>query len=171
MAQRTKRPRRPSKRPAPAASNPALPMPALAAGLGVSVRTLRRHQQAGVITPSVLAAGRRPALYDVLDVAGRLLAERSAAATPRDRREEAQARLLELRYKRESGEVLARSEVVRQGRTVVHAVTARLLRLPSALVRAGAVSPDQEELAEQIVREALEELAALERVGTEERVA
>src|SRR5688572_23858339 len=97
---------------------------ALARALGIPLRTLYRLRETGVIAPAVAGAGSRGGLYDPLDCARRVLAERSSAETPRDRREEAQARLLELRYKREAREVLDRAEVVRQGRGVVQAVTA-----------------------------------------------
>jgi hypothetical protein len=161
MAQRAKRDRRPGKGPdAPAA----IALSALARALGMPLRSLYRLRETGVIVPAVPGAGSRGGRYDPIDCARRILAERSSAATPRDRREEAQARLLELRYKREAREVLDVGEVVRQGRGVILAVTARLLRLPSDLVRAGVIPSKGEAAVERHVREALEELARLDRI-------
>ena len=145
----------------------AVSLSALARALGVPLRNLYRLRETGVIAAAVPGAGSRGGLYDPIDCARRVLADRSSAETPRDRREEAQARLLELRYKREAGEVLDVAEVVRQGRGVVLAVTARLLRLPSDLVRAGVVPSKGEAAVERHVREALEELARLDRIGVE----
>jgi hypothetical protein len=136
----------------------------LATALGVSVRTLRRLQAAGTIEPTERAAGRRPAKYDPVAVACVLLGRPQDAQDARAARDKAQAEWLRLRVSRERGDVFPRAAVIRAGRAVIDVVRTRLQRIPAELVRAGAVLPDGELIAESLVRQSLEELAGLETV-------
>jgi hypothetical protein len=139
-------------------------MPGLAAALGVNLRALQRAQTEGVIVPARPRCGSRPAGWDVVDVARALLRHR-AQEQPRDRRETAQAMLLELRFKRESREVLARADVVRRGQAVAKVVTAHLTGLPARMVRDGILPPEGEAAAATYVGERLDELARLADAG------
>ena len=58
--------------------------------------------------------------------------------------------------------MLPREDVVRRGQAVAKALSAALLRLPSAMVRAGVVTPEGEAAADKFIREHLDELSRLE---------
>jgi hypothetical protein len=146
------------------ASGPAGPadglesLPHVAEALGLGVRTVGRYQSLGVIVPARPRQGSRPAGFDRLDCARRIIAYRGQE-TPRDRRELAQAKLLEQRYKREADELLDRRDVVRRGQGVAKTVAAYLLALPARLVRDGILPPEGEAAADKYLRERLDELA------------
>jgi hypothetical protein len=133
----------------------------LARALGLSTRSMERLVARRIVEPAQPGRGRRPALYSSLDAARRIIAHRTKMSA-RDRRERAQARLLELRLRRETREALPRVDVVHRGQAVVKAVTAALLRWPSAMVRAGVIPPEGEKAAHAYIREQLAELARLE---------
>ena len=152
------RPARPQDRPEPASDR--LTMPSLAAALGLSMRSLERFQTQGIIAPAEPRRGSRPSLWNVGDVAKRIIAHR-AQMTPRDRREQAQAQLLELRYRRESREVLERTTVIRKGIAVAKTVSAHLTSLPSRMVKDGLVPAEHEAAIDGYIRERLDELSRL----------
>jgi hypothetical protein len=139
------------------AANGGLTLTPLSRALGVSVRTLERAAGARVIEPVRRGRGTRPSVYDPLDVARRLLAHRGQS--PRDERERAQARLLQLRYQRERGEVLSKSEWIRLGQALTAALTAKIRSLPNRLVRAGVLTTAQEPETLAAVDEMLREIA------------
>jgi hypothetical protein len=137
-----------------------VPLRDVAAVLGVGTRTLERYHADGVIRPARPSQGSHPALWAPLAVARALLAQRQSGS--RDRRELAQAKLLELRFGRESGELLNRTDVIRRGQAVAKAVAAHLLALPAAMVRGGVVPPEGEAALTDYIRERLDELSRLE---------
>jgi hypothetical protein len=124
------------------AANGGLTLTPLSRALGVSVRTLERAAGARVIEPVRRGRGTLPALYDPVDVARRLLAHRGQS--PRDERERAQARLLQLRYQRERGEVLSKAEWIRLGQALTAALAAKIRALPNRLARAGVLTSARE---------------------------
>jgi len=85
----------------------------------------------------------------------------------REQRDLAQAALLRLRVAKEEKALLPADAVARDGRGIVQTATARLLKLPSELVRTGVVPAEREELVEAVVREALDELSRLTSIGGE----
>jgi hypothetical protein len=141
-----------------------LAFPALSKQLGIPPRTLRRLQAAGVIEPAVPGKGRTAALYEPMATARAIIAERTGGSA-RDRRDDAQARLLELKISRESRDLLDRATIDRAASTIIHTARGRLLRLPAELVRAGLVPASGEALITQAIHETLRELARLASVA------
>ncbi len=94
--------------------------------------------------------------------------ERERAALAR-----AQRIRLERQNRAQAGELLERTQVVREGQAMVHAVRARLLAIPPQAVQRGIVSPDRVAALRGLVVDALHEIslwrtvADLERVGEE----
>jgi phage terminase Nu1 subunit (DNA packaging protein) len=113
-----------------------------------------------VIAPAEPRRGARPSRWNLADCARKILAH-TAELTPRDRREQAQAQLLELRYRRESREVLERATVIRKGVAVAKTVSAHLTSLPSRMVKDGLVPPEHEAAIDGYIRERLDELSRL----------
>ena len=124
------------------------------------MRALERYQTNGVIKAVEPRRGNHPSRFDVLDVARRVIAHR-AQESPHDRREGAQAQLLELRFKRESRELVARDEVIRAGLRVAKTVTAYLTTIPLRMVKDGVIAPEHEAAVDGYIRERLDELSRL----------
>ena len=133
-------------------------LPGLADALGMSERTLKRLASRGIIEPARPGAGRRPAGWDPVAVARRLLAHRPEM-TPRDRRDIAQAEYLELKVARERGELIPRAVYIRHGQQLAAAFTAQARGMPDRLVRAGILTTAQEPEALAAVDEMLRNIA------------
>jgi hypothetical protein len=130
--------------------------------LGLGERQFRRLEEQRVIRPAVPGSGRTPALYDVPALVADFLAYRlrqAEARTPRDQLALEQARLARVRYRRERGALLPRSEFVRRAQLLAAAVSAKVRALPTRLVRAGVVADVQEPTALAAVDELLQEIA------------
>ena len=154
--------RSPKRRASKTATSATGTLAEIARALGVGVRSLYRHREAGDIEPLVPGRGPKASIYDLVAVARVLISRPEDAREERDR---AQAALLRLRVAREERALLPAVDVARDGRGVVQTATARLLKLPSDLVRLGVVPAEREELVEAVVREALDELSRLESIG------
>lgn len=86
---------------------------------------------------------------------------RGNAEQERARKDRSQAELNELRLAERRGDLVAREQVIREGRGYVTACRQRLLALPRGLVRLGLVERGREGEARRLVLEALAELAAM----------
>jgi phage terminase Nu1 subunit (DNA packaging protein) len=127
--------------------------------LGLSVRHFARLESEGILR----AASRRRTgnLYDpAILVKGYLAYLHGMNGKPRDRRDLAQAELLELRHRRERGDVISRAAYIKHGQLLAAAVSAKLRAIPSRLVRAGVLVDAQEPTALAAVDEVLQEIAA-----------
>jgi hypothetical protein len=130
--------------------------------LGLGERQFRRLEEQRVIRPAVPGSGRTGAQYDVPALVTEFLAYRlrqAEARTPRDQLALEQARLARLRYRRERGQLLPRTDFVRRGQLLAAALTAKLRSLPARLVRAGVLPDVQEPEALAAVDECLSEIA------------
>lgn len=131
---------------------------------GVPERTFAKLEADGVIVAMQRGRGRRSSLYDLRVIVPAYVAHVSSQKVGDDRaararRDDAQAKLHELRLARERGELIRRAPTIAEARTIVHAAKARLLALPHQLEQHGACTAEGKQLAEGIVREALEELS------------
>jgi hypothetical protein len=137
--------------------------------LGVSDRTFARLEAEGVVTSSIPRRGRRAATYDgyslvpvyLAQVEKKLHGDRLNAEQQGARRDRTVADLNELKLAEQRGALVRRDQVIRDGKTLVLACRAHLLRLPHALGRAGVLTPGGEATARTLVRDALSELARM----------
>jgi hypothetical protein len=135
--------------------------------LDISVRTFERLEASGALKPSVPGKRGAAARYDLLELVPAFLRHlrQQQPESPRDRRDNSQAALNELRLKKETAELIPRAAAERAGQTVVRTASALLQRLAYDLRRAGLVDDDGEELVEQAVRAMLVELSGLKEIG------
>ena len=134
----------------------------IARALSISERTLYRQREAAAIEPLVEGSGPRAAVYDLVAVARTLVGRPEDSRSARD---SAQAEWLRLRIEKERRELCSSADVQRAGRGLVHAATARLLRLGPDLVRLGVIPLKKESEVDAVVHEALESLAGLKSIG------
>jgi hypothetical protein len=134
----------------------------IARALGYSERQFQRHKEAGAIEALKPGAGPKPAVYDLVAIARMLINRPEDSRMTRDA---AQAEWLQLRIQKERRELLPAGEVQRAGRGLVHAATARLLRLGADMVRLGVIPAKKQGEVDAVVREALESLAALTKLA------
>jgi len=138
-----------------------VPRERLAAILTTSGRTLWRLEAAGIIRPTSAPKRGQVSLYDLEQAVPayltHLVAERPQSA--KDRRDEAQAEFVSIKSAQMRRELLPAAEVNRAAAAVVRAAAARLARLEDDLAR---TLPEAADEVGRAVREALEELAALE---------
>lgn len=132
--------------------------------LGISDRTFARLEAEGVITPLQKGTGRRCSVYDGAAVVAAFLARqerqiRDSNESPRDRKDRSQAELNELRLDRERRLLLPRDQVVSEGQAYVTAVTAKLRSIPPRVVQAGLIDAALAPQVEEIVEEAISEMA------------
>lgn len=134
---------------------------AVAEVLGVSEKTLRRRLAEGILPAPVRpAAGRTPALFDVLAIARALV---SAPETPRDLRDRAQADFVSLKAAALRASLVEAEEVQRAAESVIRTATARLLRLEDDVTRTHGA--DLGAAVAAAVRDALTELSHLGEVA------
>lgn len=132
--------------------------------LGISDRTFSRLESEGVINAAEKGTGRRRSVYDAVAIVAAYLTRqereiRGSDESPRDRKDLSQAELNELRLDRERALVLPREEVVATGQAYIHAVTAKLRSLAPRMVQAGIVPAAQVPIVEEMVEEAISEMA------------
>lgn len=160
-----KRPKRAKAEPAAAAADPLnIERPHAVRLLGISDRTFARLESEGVLTPLQKGTGRRCSVYDAAVIVAQYLErqQRQIAESnelPRDRKDRSQAELNELRLSRERRLVLPREQVVQEGQAYITAVTAKLRSIPPRMVQAGVVTGQQAPVVEDMVEEAISEMA------------
>lgn len=150
------------------ADDAAAPLPVdraqLARLLGISSRQIAYLEADGVLRPMRRGRGGRASVFDALEVVpayiAHLTAEDPDTLAPRDRRDLAQARLVELRVQRETGDLIERDLVVRAGQQYTRAWVAKLRWLPRQLLTAGLIAPDLVPAVEARIRAVQEDIAA-----------
>lgn len=129
--------------------------------LGIAVRTFERLEQLEVLKPH--AAGRRgkAATYDLAVVVPAYIRRQGEEKpeSPRDARDRSQAELNRLRLAKERRALLPREQVVSEGQAYIASATAKLRSIPPRAVQAGLVPEEKQRAVEDLVEEALGELA------------
>ncbi len=132
--------------------------------LGISDRTFARLESEGVISPLQKGTGRRCSVYDGAAIVAAFLARqerqiRDSNESPRDRKDRVQADLFQVRLDRERRLLLPRDQVVAEGQAYITAVTAKLRSIPPRMVQAGLVDAALAPSVDEIVEEAISEMA------------
>jgi phage terminase Nu1 subunit (DNA packaging protein) len=147
----------------------------LAKVLGVSVRTVANLEADEVLEPKRRGRGGRASLYDlkvaVPDYIAHVEHGKPGAADKeaRTRKDLATARLTELRYQREAGEMVPRDEAVFQGQQFSKAVAVGVRSIPRRLTHAGVIGREQEPAAAAVCRDLLKGMATWKGVEDTDR--
>jgi phage terminase Nu1 subunit (DNA packaging protein) len=138
----------------------------LAAVLGIGIRTLDRLEDQGVIAPAKQGKGGRASEYDLsVSVVAFIEHERKSTAPKEQsglsaaklRLAEAKAREAEHEEQVRTGLLIKREQVIEEGRSLILALKAHLLALPSRAIQLGAAR-DSERILAELVRAMLIEI-------------